>query len=261
MVLAAVVSLFANTKVIIFNITKTAPIRVVLLIIIFFFKKIKARRTNRLEKMLLPEAVAIEPQGMSLINKPPSENAVADITMYKTPLSLFSIIQILAQLMITNTALQNYCLKISYNKGMKKHKGFTLAEMLIVVAIVGVLISIMAVGISGIFERARETADLTNFKNAISELNAAYISPENIDKTKIAKITSNNRLRICIKCQSKKTGWQSKGLEKSGSGVLLSNAVCYAPDSEKPYMCIYIDMSTGQISFNREVSAKEPLYN
>ena len=51
-----------------------------------------------------------------------------------------------------------------------KNKGFTLIEMLIVVVIIGILSSIVLVGVSGFRERARDTkrvADLRQVQNAL----------------------------------------------------------------------------------------------
>ena len=56
---------------------------------------------------------------------------------------------------------------------MKKNKGFTLAEMLIVVAIIGVIVAISVVILSSSFEKAREATDMANVRQAMSELTAA----------------------------------------------------------------------------------------
>lgn len=52
---------------------------------------------------------------------------------------------------------------------MKNSKGFTLMEMLIVVAIIAVLVAVMIPTMTTQLERARETADLANIRSAYAE--------------------------------------------------------------------------------------------
>ena len=52
---------------------------------------------------------------------------------------------------------------------MKNSKGFTLMEMLIVVAIIAILVAIMIPVMTTQLERARETADLANIRSAYAE--------------------------------------------------------------------------------------------
>jgi len=58
---------------------------------------------------------------------------------------------------------------------MKKNNGFTLAEMLIVVAIIGVLVSIITISLSNYLEKSREAVDMANIRQAYSLLQAAII--------------------------------------------------------------------------------------
>lgn len=58
---------------------------------------------------------------------------------------------------------------------MKKNKGFTLAEMLIVVAIIGILVAILIPTFTAQLEKAKESADAANIRSAMSEVTVAYL--------------------------------------------------------------------------------------
>ena len=61
---------------------------------------------------------------------------------------------------------------------MKKNnnKGFTLAELLIVVAIIAVLVAIAIPVFTTLLERAREATDLANIRSAYAEVVTDYLS-------------------------------------------------------------------------------------
>ena len=58
----------------------------------------------------------------------------------------------------------------------RNNKGFTLAELLIVVAIIAVLVAIAIPTFGGQVERARETADAANLRAAYAEATMAYLN-------------------------------------------------------------------------------------
>ena len=69
-------------------------------------------------------------------------------------------------------------------KKMKNKKGFTLAELLIVVAIIGVLVAISIPVFTSQLEKAREATDAANLRSAYAEMLAAALSDDNTTMTK-----------------------------------------------------------------------------
>lgn len=67
---------------------------------------------------------------------------------------------------------------------MKKNKGFTLAELLVVVAIIAVLVAISIPVFTSQIEKAREATDLANIRAAYAELMSAVITGDtDVDET------------------------------------------------------------------------------
>ena len=61
-------------------------------------------------------------------------------------------------------------------KLMKKEEGFTLAELLIVVAIIAVLVAISIPIFTSQLEKSREATDISNVRSAYAEAMAAYMA-------------------------------------------------------------------------------------
>jgi len=83
----------------------------------------------------------------------------------------------------------------------RNKKGFTLAELLIVVAIIAVLVAIAIPVFTSQLEKARESADLANCRSAYGELVSAYLTQSNGSSsyTKTATVVVTQQ----------KAGWQS----------------------------------------------------
>mgnify|MGYP001102630750 CR=1 FL=1 len=85
---------------------------------------------------------------------------------------------------------------------MKKQKtgnnGFTLAELLIVVAIIGVLVAISMPVFAGHLEKSRETVDLANVRSAYSEVMAAVMTED-----------TENYSRAVKKLKQKRDNWNA----------------------------------------------------
>ena len=70
----------------------------------------------------------------------------------------------------------------------KNNKGFTLAELLIVVAIIAVLVAIAIPVFTSQLEKAREATDLANIRSAYAEVVATSLSdPDNDHQATVSK--------------------------------------------------------------------------
>ena len=76
-------------------------------------------------------------------------------------------------------------------------KGFTLAELLIVVAIIAVLVAIAIPVFTTQLEKSREATDVANVRSAYATLVAGYLE-------------DNKANSITIEAQQKVTGWATK---------------------------------------------------
>ena len=89
-------------------------------------------------------------------------------------------------------------------KKMKNRKGFTLAELLIVVAIIAVLVAIAIPIFTSQLEKSREATDAANIRAAYAEVMVAGLSEDtdNYEKEVSAKQTQD--------------GWQNTSIEDIG---------------------------------------------
>ena len=83
----------------------------------------------------------------------------------------------------------------------KNNKGFTLAELLIVVAIIAVLVAIAIPIFTAQLEKAREATDLANLRGAYAEQMAALLSWDGTD--------ANLPEDIKVTAQQTQENWQS----------------------------------------------------
>ena len=79
-------------------------------------------------------------------------------------------------------------MKALLNKKLSNKKGFTLAELLIVVAIIAVLVAIAIPVFTTQLERSREATDLANIRSAYAEAMTDFIADGTATVTKTASI-------------------------------------------------------------------------
>ena len=104
----------------------------------------------------------------------------------------------------------------------KNNKGFTLAELLIVVAIIAVLVAIAIPIFTTQLEKSREATDIANVRSAYANIVAAYITDA---KPQSMQVTAKQA----------QPGWQGE------SGVLMTQ----------------VNGKEGSISFNAKTSGQK----
>lgn len=97
-----------------------------------------------------------------------------------------------------------------FKKLRKNEKGFTLAELLIVVAIIGVLVAISIPIFTSQLEKAREATDMANLRSAYAECSASLLTGEANDGVALTPTTGDptSASKSVTLCQQT-TGWLS----------------------------------------------------
>lgn len=87
-------------------------------------------------------------------------------------------------------------------------KGFTLAELLIVVAIIAVLVAISIPIFSAQLEKSREATDAANIRSAYAEVSADMLTNESSDK------------KVEVTAKQKEAGWQGTDYSEKGDSTI-----------------------------------------
>lgn len=97
-----------------------------------------------------------------------------------------------------------------------KNNGFTLAELLIVVAIIAVLVAISIPVFTNQLEKSREATDAANIRNAIADVTVQYLS---------ADVVADAGYSIDVSMQQQTEGWQNTTIDfKDSKGKSISGA-------------------------------------
>ena len=119
---------------------------------------------------------------------------------------------------------------------MKNNKGFTLAELLIVVAIIAVLTAIAIPVFTSQLERSREATDLSNIRAAYAEAVSEYLSNgagtaksasvKNIKQTKTGWIIEEGNPQLMTRVNG-----SEKAVPLSGVAVAVGDTVVVTVDA------------------------------
>ena len=110
---------------------------------------------------------------------------------------------------------------------MKNSKGFTLMEMLIVVAIIAVLVAVMIPTMTSALEKSREAADLANTRSAYAQLLVAGLPEEDpaaYNNGTVTYIRSGDNAgeytyTATVKLTQKQAGWKTVDALKAVAGI------------------------------------------
>ena len=107
-------------------------------------------------------------------------------------------------------------------------KGFTLAELLIVVAIIAVLTAIAIPVFTSQLEKSREAVDLSNVRAAYAEVMAAALTTDGTakytaDTTQTIK-QSDGTYKVVVQLKQQQDGWQTDPANLEVGGVKASDS-------------------------------------
>lgn len=115
-------------------------------------------------------------------------------------------------------------------KTLRNKKGFTLAELLIVVAIIAVLVAIAIPIFSSQLEKAREATDLANIRAAYAECSASVLTNE-ASSTKVT-LNSDGSAQEDVSINQKKPGWSGDNANAKIGTEPVSNLFSTAVSNE-----------------------------
>lgn len=107
-----------------------------------------------------------------------------------------------------------------FKKLRKNEKGFTLAELLIVVAIIGVLVAISIPIFTGQLEKAREATDAANIRAAYAAVSTDMLldSQETEDANGVKYNKDKKTYTATVKSTQKEEDWKTDSIKNDGIG-------------------------------------------
>lgn len=114
------------------------------------------------------------------------------------------------------------------NEMHNKNEGFTLVELIIVVAIMGVLIALLAPAYARHVEKSRETVDIANVRSAYAEIMAEVMDEDASNIVKVVKLKQkrNDWQAFDPVVIAGKTHYKSEGNTANWKGIPVANGEC-----------------------------------
>ena len=104
-------------------------------------------------------------------------------------------------------------------KKLKNSKGFTLMEMLIVVAIIAILVAIAIPTFTNQLEKAREATDMANIRSAYAEVMAAALTGDATAAEGVKYDADKGEWTKAVEATQKVAEWQTAGGAPTIGGV------------------------------------------
>ena len=104
-------------------------------------------------------------------------------------------------------------------KKLKNSKGFTLMEMLIVVAIIAILVAIAIPTFTNQLEKAREATDMANIRSAYAEVMASALTGDDKAAEGVKYDADKGEWTKAVEATQKVAEWQTAGGAPTIGGV------------------------------------------
>lgn len=135
------------------------------------------------------------------------------------------------------------------DKRVESQRGFTLAELLVVVAIIAVLVAISMPVFSGQLERSREATDLSNVRSAYAEvMTAALIEDKNAEYNGASMLQADGSYQASVQLVQETDGWQTDDKDLSIGGVSSADVTHWLGLPEAKGTCVVRSVD-GQVYF------------
>ena len=134
----------------------------------------------------------------------------------------------------------------------KNNKGFTLMEMLIVVAIIAVLVAIAIPTFTSALEKSREATDAANLRAAYAEVTVAALTEEDTaNGVTRAGTDGSYTWTKPVKLVQKQAGWQNKAYTDGTNGGIGGVAVTDDLAAVNGTVNVIFTQSTGKVTFEK----------
>ena len=147
------------------------------------------------------------------------------------------------------------------NQMHNKNEGFTLVELIIVVAIMGVLIALLAPAYARHVEKSRETVDIANVRSAYAEIMAEVIDEDASNIVKVVKLKQkrNDWQAFDPVVIAGKTHYKSEGDTGNWKGIPVANGECEVSYNEATGI-LFDWKGTGKDSSDTTIDFNEDLH-
>ena len=147
------------------------------------------------------------------------------------------------------------------NQMHNKNEGFTLVELIIVVAIMGVLIALLAPAYARHVEKSRETVDIANVRSAYAEIMAEVIDEDASNIVKVVKLKQkrDDWQAFDPVVIAGKTHYKSEGNTANWKGIPVANGECEVSYNEATGI-LFDWKGTGKDSSGTTIDFNEDLH-